>query len=439
MKEVFWKSRYFKMTAALVILGMLAAVFGGKIWLKDKIMLPEDAHKALELEGNAEIVREFGLQTIGASVINGEKEWFGIRQYDTEDWSSVMRVEDREGNVLAESFFMDRGTVEQKAGDYAVLSGKPGEWAILNCNTLEFHETHLTNLQLNESGRYYRGRDESIPGRYLWMVYDTEKWGMLHESRHQLIFPEREGYVIENASDGPDRIVNLGTGEIVYTAPEGHHVKDGTDGMWLMSYEGVYYLLDDSFHMMLDGKVFADASVEDGMVFGHLITDWDYSHLLEETDGLVMSYKARASAFNSQGEQIYGAEAGIDYLGSIGNIMVLYDGQKECYIYEYMTADGVYETRTTEGFFCYMDEEDGYMLACTPYTNKSQRVRPKDDQIRLGIFPEDYKWSYVDLSLEPVLPFVFDEASLSENGYAVVYTQQDYMAIIDLMKRGEYL
>ena len=65
-------------------------------------------------------------------------------------------------------------------------------------------------------------------------------------------------------------------------------------------------------------------------------------------------------------------------------------------------------------------------------------MRPKDGQIRLGIFPEDFKWSYVDLSLEPVVPFVFDEASLSENGYAVVYTEEAYTGVIDLMKRGEY-
>jgi len=430
MKEVFWKSKYLKTTAALLILGMLAAFAGGSIWSQDKILLPEDALKAVD--GRADIVRDFDIFHVGITVLNPEKEWFAVRKFDS-SLNASLQVEERDGNVL---LTLDAYSgVEQKAGDYAVLSGSKNRHAILNRQTLDLMETDLTDLELHESGEYFIGADGRELGNLVNKVVSSKTGEVLYESRKRLVLPERKGFIIESPIDEADRIVSLETGEMIYTAPEGHMIEDGADGMWLMNVDGIKYLRDDAFQVMLDGTVFGDASVEGDMVFGQAITDWGYDQLAEQTEGLVTSYKARVYAYSNRGEQLYSAEPGIEYQGSMGNIMVLYDGQKDCYIYEYMKADGVYETRTTEGFFCYMDEEDGYMLACTPKLYSGQRVRPKDSQIRRDIFPADFKWGYVNLSMEETVPFVFDEASFSENGYAVVYTEENYTGLIDLLRR----
>ena len=57
---------------------------------------------------------------------------------------------------------------------------------------------------------------------------------------------------------------------------------------------------------------------------------------------------------------------------------------------------------------------------------------PEDSHQSTSYRAEDYRWSFLDRNLEPVLPFDYTYASETENGFAVVKNREGQLAIIDL-------
>ena len=61
---------------------------------------------------------------------------------------------------------------------------------------------------------------------------------------------------------------------------------------------------------------------------------------------------------------------------------------------------------------------------------------PEDKQQSTFFRAEDYRWSFLDRNMEPVLPFDYTYASETENGFAVVKNLEGQLAIIDLKMLG---
>ncbi|MBQ8562538.1 MAG: hypothetical protein IJ443_01445 [Firmicutes bacterium] len=382
----------------------------------------EEIYKALD--GKAEILIDFTEKHQGIQIVNGEKGYFAVNE------KGVYIIIDQKGRKLLDT---EVGAWErpQQAGDYFLTSGSMHA-GLVHRDTLEFQLFQLDDPSLHCSGKYLLGKWD------IWQVIDTETGRIIYESPNKLVWPQKEGYVIEQPENGPQRIINLATGETEFETEEGQEIADGTDDFWLIQDGTCRFVLDAEYRIHNDWPLFRSASLGDGVVIGGAIEHATAADL-KEYCGDGMYFEPDIRVFNREGEEVYWQDPiNIWYLGSVGSTLVVQNTQDNTFTYRTVGPEGLAAEITTE-YYSYLPEDGspavGYILAY-------KSVFREQDPLKPSAAPDlqkadEYRWTYLDGNLEPVTDFVFHGASMAENGYAVIYNEDGYAALIDLQQRGE--
>jgi len=148
-----------------------------------------------------------------------------------------------------------------------------------------------------------------------------------------------------------------------------------------------------------------------------------------------------AQVYTHAGKLLFEGSMQEEYLGALcGNILVVWDNRENTYRYYTMGLQGIEDVTETGEVFCFMDFEDGYAAACRPRNQEdwyTQRAEVTDyDPLDYTMESGTFVYSYLDENLNPVLDFVMRDASLSQNGYAVVSGWTSGYVLLDLTGKG---
>ncbi len=417
MKTDILKSKYIQRFLLAVVVLTVAVCILTSVYSADLSIPSEEIYKALE--GKAEILIDFteDRQTIG--IVNGEKGYFAVKE------NGAYVIIDRKGQQLLDTE-VGAGEAPQRAGDYFLTSGSMHA-ALVHRETLELKIFELDNVSLHPGGKYLVGEWDG------WKVISTETGKVVYESSDKLHLPQKDGYVIQQPEKGPHRIINLQTGREEFAADKGQEIWQGTDDFWVIVDGQCSFVLDKEYQIALDGRLFRNVWLEDGLVIGRMIENADIEELKKYSDdGMFIEPDLRV--FNQDGEEVYWLDPiNIRYLGNVGNTLIMRNLQDDSFIYRTIGQDGLKAETTSMDFYFYMADE--------PFIPAYQIVLQNQEPMGVSAEPNlnkaaKYRWTYLDENLEPVTDFVFYGASMSENGYAVVYNEDGYAALIDLQQRG---
>jgi len=437
MKQIFRSKIFLIALIAVLVIAAAAFMLAGK----SDVGKPLDAGTAAEvLEGKAEILLDFGTWA-EIEIINGEKGYFAVREGSKDPdrkSNKPYKIVDAEGNILLEP---KMNQFDEPAGDY-IMMNNGGKWNVLNRQTLEVTETGLLEASVHRSGRYVSGRAVREAGSDYedqdWYVISLEDGSVLYEGRNPLTLPYHEGYVMEAVAGGlpGNTIISLETGETVFEAGMQESVADDTDGYWLVwSRWGLKYFLDENFQPAFGGQLFLNATLYDGLAFGQWIEDGMYTNVsqLPQENGLppVGALDVSIRAFNKEYEERWNyMDAPAEWIGNFENYLCVWDAKNQLYEYVDLRQNDYGPASFAEGYLCFKDNDDGYMLACAETVRSDKPIKP--DTALSDYFKEDYRWGYVDTEEEVFIDFGLLGASLSENGYAVVENEEGQVALIRL-------
>lgn len=422
MKNDILKSKYVQRLVG-VTAGISACIYLlTSIYSADLSIPSEEIYMALD--GKVEILIDFTEKHQGIQIVNGEKGYFAVNE------KGVYVIIDQKGRKLLDT---EVGAWErpQQAGDYFLTSGSMHA-GLVHRDTLEFQLFQLDDPSLHCSGKYMLGKWD------MWQVIDTETGRIIYESPNKLVWPQKEGYVIEQPENGAQRIINLATGETEFETEEGQEIADGTDDFWLIQDGTCRFVLDAEYRIHNDWPLFRSASLGDGVVIGGAIENATAADLKEYCgDGIYFEPDIRV--FNREGEEVYWLDSiNTHYLGNVGGMLVARNLQDDSFIYRVIGQEGLAAEITTE-YYSYLPEDGspavGYILAYKSVFRDQGSLKPSAAPDLQKA--DEYRWTYLDGNLEPVTDFVFHGASMAENGYAVIYNEDGYAALIDLQQRGE--
>ena len=298
-----------------------------------------------------------------------------------------------------------------------------------------------------------------VKGQISWAVERTKNGEVLWESDQQIVLPKHQWYAIAKASDEEgskerDQIINLRTGEVEYTAKDFESITAGGLGYWKIRYDLIWdyvgrdehfyceYLRDEDYEVAFDGQLFGNLSVDGNYIYGHLREE-QFLQDLETLKFKMMhgyGYTIRHFIWTPQGEEIYRTgKSYYDLRGIRGNYAIVENDrdQYELWVIENNTISR--KIKAGSNFF-YLDAEDGFMRAVKPIKQNYHQLGiynvPEDEHQSTFYLAEDYRWSFLDMNLEKVLPFEYTYASETENGFAVVKNTEGQLAIIDLKMAG---
>ena len=392
------------------------------VYTADLSIPSEEIYKALE--GNPKIVIDFTEGYSDIQIVNGEKGYFAIKENGT------YIIIDKKGQNLLDT---ELGVFDkpQHAGEYFLIRGSM-RTALVHKDTLQMQRFDMENASLHSSGKYLLGEWDG------WKVIRTDDGSVIYESQHELVWPQKEGYVIEFAAEEPHRIINLQTGTVEYEAEKDQVIADGNDDFWLIAEGTCRFVLDAAYQFHDDWPLFREASLGYGIVIGTAIEDATAADLKAYCeDNMYMVPDIRV--FNGNGEEVYWLNPiDIRYLGSVGNTLVTQNTQTGTFKYKTVGPEGMISEKITK-YYSYLPADgsnaEGYVLAYKPAVRGQEPMNaaaePDAERTRA------YRWTYLDENLEPVMDFVFHGASLPDNGYAVVSNEDGYAALIDLQQRGE--
>ena len=415
------KSKYVQRFLAAAAAIAVCIYFLVSSYSSDLSIPSEEIYKALE--GKAEILIDFPEKHQTIEIVNGEKGYFAVKE------NGAYIIIDKNGRKLLDT---EVGAWEepQYAGDYFLTCGSM-HTALVHKDTLQMQTYELENASIHSSGRYLLGEWDG------WKVIDTGSGNVIYESHHELVWPQKEGYVIEFAAEEPHRIINLQTGKAEFEAEKDQLVADGNDDFWLLSEGTCRFALDADYQFHDDWPLFREASLGDGVVIGAAIEDATAADLKEYCeDGMYVVPDIRA--FNGNGEEVYWLNSiNIRYLGCVGSTMVTQNTKGGTFSYRTVGPEGVIFERITKYYSYFPSDErteDKYVLAYKPAIGdlEPMKASAEPDMERA----RGYRWTYLNENLEPVMDFVFHGASMADNGYAVVYNEDGYAALIDLEQRG---
>ena len=421
MKSDILKSKYVQrfLAAALTIAACIYFLVSG--YSADLAIPSEEIYKALE--GKAEILIDFTEKHQTIEIVNGEKGYFAVKE------NGAYIIIDKNGRKLLDT---EVGAWEepQYAGDYFMTCGSM-HTALVHRETLELKIFDLDNASLHSSGKYLLGEWDG------WKIIDTETGTVIYESSDKLHLPQKEGYVIEQPEKGLHRIINLRTGKTEFEAEKGQEIWQGSDEFWTVKDGQCSFVLDADYQIALGGRLFRSVSLEDGLVIGSAIEKSGIDDLEKYSDdGMFIEPDLRV--YNREGEEVYWLNPiNTGYLGNVGRMLVCQNLQDDSFIYRTIGQNGLgYETGSE--YYCYLPEDgnpaDGYIPAYQ-MTFRDQDPMPPSAEPNQNKAAK-YRWTYLDENLQPVTDFVFHGASMADNGYAVVYNEDGYAALIDLQQRG---
>ena len=399
-------------------------------------------------------VHDFDGQIADMKIVNGEKEYFAVKAQQGK-YDSYYNVYDRQLNPLLETELSFAG---EKVGRYLPLGNHKEQWWLLDVETLELHETDLIEPVIHESGEYMAGQ-RKVKGQISWVVERVKNGEILWEGNQSIVLPNQQWYAIakagdEEGSEERDRIINLRTGEVEYTAKDGETIAEGGLGFWKIRYDLMWdyvgrdehfyceYLRDGDYDVAFDGQLFGNLSLDGNYIYGHLREE-QFLQDLETLKFKMMhgyGYTIRYFIWTPQGEEIYRTgKSYYDLRGIRGNYAIVKNDRDQ---YELWVIENNTITRKIKAGsnFFYLDAEDGFMRAVKPIKQNYHQLGiynvPEDKQQSTSFRAEDYRWSFLDRNMEPVLPFDYTYASETENGFAVVKNLEGQLAIIDLKMLG---
>ena len=288
MKSDILKSKYIQRFLAAAAAIAVCIYFLVSSYSSDLSIPSEEIYKALE--GKAEILIDFPEKHQTIEIVNGEKGYFAVKE------NGAYIIIDKNGRKLLDT---EVGAWEepQYAGDYFLTCGSM-HTALVHKDTLQMQTYELENASIHSSGRYLLGEWDG------WKVIDTGSANVIYASHPELVWPQKEGYVIEFAAEEPHRIINLQTGKAEFEAEKDQLVADGNDDFWLLSEGTCRFALDADYQFHDDWPLFREASLGDGVVIGAAIEDATAADLKEYCeDGMYVVPDIRA--FNGNGEEEY--------------------------------------------------------------------------------------------------------------------------------------
>ena len=417
MKTEILKSTYIQRFLLAVVVLTAAVCILASVFSKDMSIPSEAIYQALE--GKADILFEFGSYD-SIEILNGEKGYFAVSD------DGIEKVVNRDGEVLLD---IGMNAYEKvRCGDYYFLDGI--RLMLVNCQTLELTEYPLGLPQLHPSGKYLLGSHDDG----LWKVICTEDGKVIYESQEKLKWTQKEGCVVEQPENGPERIVNLKTGKVEFTAEKGQEIEDGNDDFWLIQDDNCQFVLDAAYQMHSNWPLFRRASLGDGVVIGTAIEGASAADIKEyRHDGIFAEPDVRV--FNQNGEEVYWLDPiNIHYLGNVGNTLVLQNMQDDSFIYRTVGPDGLEEEIISPDYYIY-PSDDQFAPAYQMAYSGQDPMKPSAEPIMSESM--EYRWTFVNKNMEPLTECVLYGAGIPENGYAVIRDEKWQWALIDLRQRGE--
>lgn len=403
-------------------------------------------------------VHDFDSQIADMKIVNGEKEYFAVK-VQRGKYDSYYNIYDRQLNPVLKTELSFAGT---KVGRWLPLGNHKDQWWLLDVETLELKETDLIEPVIHESGEYVAGQ-RKVKGETSWVVERIKNGEVLWEGAQRIVLPSQQWYAIakageenaaaDDADSGAaerDQIINLRTGEVEYTAKEFENIVEGGLGYWRIKYDRIWdylgreeyfyceYLLHENYEMAFDGQLFGNLSLDGDYIYGHIREDQfirDFDTLKFE---MMYGYTIRYFIWTPQGEEVYRTgNMYYDLLGIRGNYAIVQNDRDQYELWIISEAEGSIERKIkAEKNFFYLDAEDGFMRAVKNVGSRFYQIDlknvPEDSRQSTSYRAEDYRWSFLDRDLEPVLPFDYTYASETENGFAVVKNREGQLAIIDL-------
>ncbi len=397
-------------------------------------------------------VHDFDSQIADMKIVNGEKEYFAV-QVQKGKYDSYYNIYDRQLNPVLKTELSFVGT---KVGRFLPMGNHKDQWWLLDVETLDLYETDLIEPVLHESCEYMAGQ-RKVKGETSWVVERTKTGEILWEGDQQIVLPSQQWYAIakastEEGSTERDQIINLRTGEVEYTAKEGETIVEGGLGYWEIEYVMIWdylgrdehfyceYLLDENYEVAFGGQLFGNVSLDSEYIYGHIRED-QYISDFETLKYNMMygyGYVIRYFIWTPQGEEIYHTgKQYYDLRGIRGNYAVVQNDRDQYELWIINEEELSIERKIKAGKnFFYLDAEDGFMRAVKNVGNSIYQFNldnvPEDSHQSTSYKAEDYRWSFMDMDLEAVLPFDYTYASETENGFAVVKNREGQLAIIDL-------
>ena len=399
-------------------------------------------------------VHSFDSQIADMKIVNGEKEYFAVK-VQRGKYDSYYNIYDRDLNPVLET---ELSFTSEKVGRYLPLGNHKDQWWLLDVETLDLIETDLIEPVIHESGEYMAGQ-RKVKGQISWVVERVKTGEILWEGNQRIVLPTQTWYAIAKARDEEgskerDQVINLRTGEVEYTAKDGESIVSGGLGYWKIQYDLIWdyvgreehfyceYLLDKDYEVAFDGQLFGNLSLDGNYIYGHLRED-QFLQDLETLKFKMMhgyGYTVRHFIWTPQGEEIYRTgKSYYDLRGIRGNYAIVENDRDQ---YELWVIENNTITRKIKAGsnFFYLDAEDGFMRAVKPIKQNYYRFDienvPENMHQSTSFRAEDYRWSFLDMNLEKVLPFEYTYASETENGFAVVKNKEGQLAIIDLKMVG---
>ncbi len=395
-------------------------------------------------------VHDFDGQIADMKIVNGEKEYFAVK-VQRGKYDSYYNIYDRQLNPVLKTELALAGT---KVGRWLPLGNHKDQWWLLDVETLELKETDLIEPVIHESGEYMAGQ-RKVKGETSWVVERMKTGEVLWEGSQQIVLPSQQWYAIAKASDEEgstehDQIINLRTGEVEYTAKEFENIVEGGLGYWEVRYEYVYdyvgteqyytttYLLDSGYELAFDGLLFDEVYLNGEYLCGVYSEDAYLKDLEIHKFQPLGKYYPIDFIWTRDGECVYESRPASDMeIRGIRKNMVATKNEQGKYEYLTVADEGITgRQQSGKDNFAYLDGEDGFMRAVKDYSTGFYRLKlnnvPEDKHQSTSFRAEDYRWSFLDMNLEPVLPFDYTYASETENGFAVVKNREGQLAIIDL-------
>lgn len=382
----------------------------------------------------AEIVIPFEEEYQEIEILDGEKELFAVRKAWNGDAKTAgegryYTIINRGGDVLMETGMSD---FVEKKGNYAVFS-EGAESLLVNLKTLESRRLPLQEPDLSTTGYYLLGEEDG-----LWKVVETGRDRLVYETDQQLGLTAKEGYAIEKKNlirheESLHSVINLVTGKVEFTAERGQKISGGNRNYWIVRDGTAIFLLDEKYEVALDGRLFRDVSLTDSLVFGTWIEDTYYDSLEEVSDD--NSYWVPYwRAYNRDGEEVYVQDVvNVTYQGNAGNTAVLWNSKTGCYEYHAIGQDGVTDSWTCEGYYCY--EGETYRPVCRSVLREDSHPDPSEAAGEGN--PGRFRWTYAGPDRQPLTEFLLAAAGSVKNGYAVVRNADNRAALLDFERRGE--
>lgn len=325
-----WK--FSKYIAAALVLTVATAVWAGmdiKYQYENYDLMPKTGDDLNERILRYKLGNVWGTRKYDhVQVINQEKGWYAVWNYGWDGYEpcSIVNADGELVKSLEEygiSYVWPEPVYDimlTGSQDTAYLRAEDRETGLeyfIDRNTLEVFETGQSGVFFHVSGEYYLTNEGGDYGRSVL----TPQGELVYQASVPLAPTEMKGYIIEKHSreNGADRLIEMASGHILYTAEPGEEIEDYRSGFIVikteckgtMDHKSVTcrYLLDENLQPALDGRLFYIVYFSDDFIFGVAYID---GYLGSEENQFINGefYNRTAVAYSLDGQLLFEGKLG---------------------------------------------------------------------------------------------------------------------------------